>query len=346
MPGMTHDEWLAAPDPVGVVGAADAPEIAVPVEKVETPETPVVAATETPSTPSEAASQAAAAGATATEQVEAAQKFMEAQLADGKPFQIPEGVKIPLVRNGETTWQTIEEARKEAMIGRDYTIKRQEDSARMRQLELDRRLDSARVQAKEQFLEEQMKTAALARTSPEEAMKYEQYQEMYRNVPWFKAQVDAAAQGKVLQAERAVYQEVAEEQAMQAEATRLMDDVRSVAVDLGIDPTRLGAAYSTALQLNEAGLGRQEIVRIAQAEAQYAKGVLSPIEARVVALEAENKGFKDAAAAAAKNAQTAEGIRRSVSPVGKPASGAPSPEAAAKLTKTDFLGRSAEWARS
>jgi antirestriction protein len=307
------------------------------IETVETPapvETPIVAAevpVETPATPA------------AVEQ--AVQDFIDAQL-DGKPFQLPRNAAVPLKRGEEVEYVPIAELQKRGMLEKDYRAKTADLAAQRRQMEVQERVNAARIAAMETWQKEQQEFAAKAYQSPEDQARYESFIEQYRGNPAFKQMVDDAAAARVMQAERAAIDEVQGEDALKAEVQELYTAIQRTAEKFpGVDADQVRVAYARDLQTGATHVGVDAIESYFQREAEKRQSILGPVNTELDALKRQIATLSQQLQAQQHNEKTQLQIARATSPVAAPAGGqARDPKPAATQLKGRTLSeRSREW---
>jgi len=343
----TQEQWIADGTP------DKAPVTEVTPEVVATPEptpeaAPVVAAPETPAvTPAPTPTPAPAPAAPPAPTV---QEFIEAQL-DGKPFQLPKGVLLPLKRGDTVEYEPITEVQARGMFERDYRIKTTEVNAERQRLQLEAAKMAAREKALEAFRDEQIKRVSTIPTTPEEQAKAIALAELAKNDPFFQKLFEDAQQGRVLSAEREVEQQHEDAERQAAVMDLVERDIARFSSQYHIDAARLRDAYSAELIAGRAELHPASLEALARQEAQYkqsvADSVVAPLQSKVDELLAKVAAFEAAQAAASHNESTKQAIARAANPVGVPAPavGAPVPTpASGKITGSTISERSGSWA--
>lgn len=347
----TPAEWIKDGTPSEVPVTTETPA----VETASVEASPVVDTTATVDTPATVAAEATAAAtaagaspdAAAAAGAQAAQDFIEGRLGD-QPFQIPKGVQLPWKRGNETGFAPIEELQLGGMRERDYRIKTSELAAQRRELEVQARVQAARAAAIEEAHRENEERVRQAYASPEEQAKHEAFLTQYRHDPYFKQQVDAALEGRVLRAEQAARAEY-ESEVQTADIAR---QVASAIEDIGqkypdVDPSFIRQQYSEALVNDRLPLSAAAIESLYQAEAQRVARYREPLTGQLDALRAEIAQLKSRDAAEAHNTTTRQALRRAANPVAAPVGGTPpAPVApATNLSGRTMQERSREWSR-
>lgn len=343
---MDADTWIAkdpapgtaadspAPDPSP--GADAASEATPPGATTGAPGTEVAAGAEA------AAAEAKAAGATDAQAAQAAQEYIEAQL-DGKPFQLPKGVRIPWEQGGEQGFVSVDEARRNFLFQRDFTRKtqalaeeRRRDRAAQDEWERQRVATEARFEA----LERERKAFLDAQLDPGARERLDRHLEAMATDPEYRRRwergLEADAHDAVA-AFDATQRVQAETQAIITDAQRYIDE--TAATYPGVDPLDVEAIYAEqwrrAAQLEDPrerqartdqlrkpsfvdAIFKHEAQRIERVTAPL-KGELDGLKKQLATLQAERRTDQH-------NTETAAAIARAKGPkVGVPAGAAPAP---------------------
>jgi hypothetical protein len=342
----TKDEWIAdgTLDTAPVTAATPAVEATPAATPAVAPEaTPAAAAA--PATPAAAPAVPAAPPAPTV-----VQEFIEAQL-DGKPFQLPKGVMLPLKRGDTIEYEPVDVVQSRGMLERDYRIKTGQVAEERRQLALEAAKLSARMKALEGFKSDQLTRLNTIPTTPEEQAKAIALAELSKNDPFFQKLFEDAEQGRVLSAEREVEEQQVEAERQVAIVNLIENDIARFSTQYGVDAARLRDRYSAELTAGHAELHPSALEALARQEAQYRQSVadsaVAPIQSKLDELLARVSAFEAAQAAADHNASTKQAIARAANPVGAPppAVGAPVPtSAASKISGATMMERSNSWA--
>jgi hypothetical protein len=281
----------------------------------------------------------------------AIEDFIEARRGD-QPYQLPKDVLIPFKRGEDVEWVTVAEAQKRGMLEKDYRVKTAEAADLRRQYETALRVTEARRVEMEKWFEEERQRQAQAYASPEDAARYEQYQELLRTAPWLKDIVNQAYAGRLITAEAQAQAAVTQEDALRTEATQLAQAI----ADLGqkyptVDAEMIRERYALELQAEVAPLSVEYVESLYQKEAARLDAInarlTSPLQSKLDALSAQVQELTKGKAAEAHNEKTKQAIERTLAPVGAPVGGQPAAAqpAAATLTGKSMADRGREWAR-
>lgn len=340
----SHDEWLkdATVTETPVTTATPVIDTPAPAAVADTPAVDTQAATV-----ESVAAASTAAGATAAETAAAVQEFIEGRVGD-QPFQIPKNVQIPWKRGNEQGFVSIEEAQREAMMGRDYRIKTAQLADQRRALEIEQRVSSARTAASEAWNESERSRVAKAYESPEEQARHEAFLASYRSDPHFKAMVDKAHRADIMTAEQGAINEYNQQEAIHAEANAVADAIVSIGQQFpGVDPALIRSQYATALQNDSLPLSPAAIEHLYKQESARATAYAAPLRSELDALKATLAQVQAAQAGKAHNETTRTSIQRATNPVAAPSGGnPPAPVAPARtLAGLTQAERSREWSR-
>lgn len=253
--------------------AAPAASAAAVAGAVKAGESAVAAASAAGATPA----QAAAAGD------QAAAEFLEAVGPDGKPFQIPLGVKIPIKRNGKTELVSIADAQKSTMMETDYRHKTAAVAQDRRALAA----EQARIKAERDQVAADRKQYEDAQLDPD---KWEQYQEHLKQLqtnPAYRENWEAGRHAVLDRAELNAFREGEQQAVVQSAAESVLQTINTLASEYpGADVASVQAEYGQALQRGEAELTEQSLRTFFKAEAQRATRYAGPLQKQLEALQA------------------------------------------------------------
>lgn len=356
IPGLTAPASPASAPvaPVEPPNAVEAPPVAAPVpEPVARPLAPPVDPVVTPQ-------QVAEVGFIGAKQGEA-------------EFRIPNDVLVPLKRHDKVEWVPAEQAFREAMMGHDHKMSKQEALAQRQQFQRDQealQVERARLAEEARWNAEETDRLRQAMADPAAYQAHQDHLAQMATNPVYRAQVEAAQRARSLEAENAVYRSRAE----QAEIQRGIDttlgvmeamkdrypgvSVEAVRKQYGAEVTLYEQAVaSRAVQAGrpvplvrwgEGPLTAQAIERVFQEQASILQGAVAPVNGRVAALEKELADLKAQGHAAAANAQTTHAVARAQAPNVRPAGSPPAPAAPPKerIPIRDMPDRIRQWIES
>lgn len=290
-----------------------------------------------------------APGASAAE----VQEFIDAQLADGSPFKLPKGVRIPLKRGETTIYDPIEDVQKRGMLELDYRHKTADTARERRSLEQERIAHAAavaRTTARETWLNERETEMREAQKDPEKWAAYQEMQRLYQENPQFRKVMDDALAKRETDAVNAVYQErdyQAQVQEGVTAAAGWIDQLASDPAFQGVNPDRVRVRYAEALQSGRATLDPREVRALYEDEARYVVQTTSPLTKELADLKAEVAALKAGKAAEKHNAGTAHALNRAKTPpvaaTGRPPAPTPA-KPTGKFGLQDLVERNQAWA--
>jgi hypothetical protein len=320
------------------------PKDAPPVRAADTSATP---------TPAQAASAAPATVPAAGASAQEVQEFIDAQLADGSPFKLPKGVRLPLKRGDTTVYDPVEEIQKRGMLELDYRHKTAEIARQRREHEAAQTrfaADQARIQAREQWLAEQEAEMREAQKDPEKWEAYQELQRMYQTNPRFRQVMDDALAKRETDAENAVYQEREYQTQVQEGVTLAATWIEQLASDpkyQGVNPDRVRVRYAQALTAGQATLDPGEVRALYEEEARYLADSQSPLQKQLADLQAQVEALKASQAAEKHNAKTTHALDRAKTPPvaasGRPPAPAGAPKAG-RFGMNELAERNQAWA--
>lgn len=262
----------------------------------------------------QAASAAAAEGASPAEQAAAAaagaQKFIDGQL-DGKPFQVPEGVLVPITVKGATVFKPLSEVMASGMRLEDYSRKSAQNAERARAINaqsVQQRAEAARLAEQQRQIDADKAELEAARNDPQKYEELQEHQRLYATNPIYKKNVDDAREKALADAQLRVYEEEATATTVQTTAEAVQQAIETYSADYpGVDPEIVRANYAAALVQGTADLTEATLRSFFKAEADRVATVAAPFRTEVESLRAELAELKrnqtSAATAAAHNAQ-------------------------------------------
>ena len=297
------DAWTKADQPPATDTAP--PVEAPPTEPAPTTETPP-AEPPAPPTPAEA------------EYIEALIREAQGD-TPAETLKIPVTAKLPLKRGTETIYEPAKDVLESGMRWEDYKAKTREVGEARRELEdhAARVLaDTARLQAREKWIEEEKARLREAQQDPE---KWERYQthltRLAEDAEYAQTYKDALAHRERLaedEATAAARYEEAKRTGVQQATTWIMETAQDPKYR-GVDPDRVRLIYAQQLERGVAGLDPSAVEAIFAQEAQYLSSA-SPLTQKVAELEAKIAALTNGNTAAQHNAQTAQVLRRAAAP--------------------------------
>jgi len=287
------------------------------------------------------AAQASATPAPAAPTLAEVQEFIEAQLADGSPFKLPKGVRLPLKRGDTTVYDPVEDIQKRGMLELDYRHKTAERAREKRENDtLRARLeaDQARTEAREQWLAEREAEMVAAQKDPEKWESYLEMQRRYKEDPQFRKVMDDALAKRESDAELAVYREREHTQTVQQGvelANSWIDEVGADPKFAGVNPERVRVRYAQALSAGQASLDPGQVRAIYEDEARYLADSQTPLMKELADLKARLAAVEAGKAAEKHNAATSHALSRAKTP---PVAATGRPPAPATAPKTGRFG--------
>lgn len=282
---------------------------------------------------------------------EIAQKFIEGRVGE-EAFQVPEGLKLPQQRDGETTYVDLQDVINRGMMGDDYRIKtteladgrrtleRSTDDITAREARLDIRLEQAKAREAEM-------NAAL--TDPKSAAAYQEHLNQYASNPMYKQHVDQSLLQQETQAERDVLQGREDARIVSEASTTVVSWIDSLKGEyVGVNPERVQAEYARALSAGTAPLDISAVRSIFQAEAEHVNQILSPLQGQLADITSQLKSLQAGADADQHNETTAHAVGRAKAPPVATGSGAPAKTTVTpgKFTPNQLQERKQEWVKA
>lgn len=347
-----NDAWAKAGAAAAVVETPPPPPPPAETPPPAAPAAPAapVAPAAPPATPA-----APVAGAAATIE------FIEALLEEGEPekvtkrLQIPKNARIPLDVNGKIEYLTVEEVRSNGMRERDYHGKTMEVAEGRKQLEEHAaRLvaDRARLTAREEFHQGELKRFRDAQKDPEKAEAFQAHLERMVADPEYAKMYEDALEGRERRAVDAGAEAVRDQDLMREGFAKAVTWISSIAKETRfqyVDPERVRELYGEALAKGKAVLDEKDVRRIFETEAQYLDKSLTPLTKQLADLQAQVTAKAATDAATAHNANTQHALARDKAPpvtTGQPAApAAPNPLLGKGKTTRDLPEVNAAWNR-
>lgn len=283
-----------------------------------------------------------------TVEAEAMQAFIEAKLGD-EPFQLPDGLAVPLKRGDETEYVPIDEVLKMGMRGKDYTLKTTEVAQLRRTLDREREefaKQEARTEARAKYLEEQEAELRAAQTDPAKWQAYQEHLQQYQSNPYYRKNVDAALRSRETEAELGAMRESAEARVVSEASETAIGWIEGLASEFpGVDPERVRGLYAHALQSGTAQLSPDYVRRIYQSEKDYVDRTVSPLRSELDDLKATIASLQAANAAETHNQTTQHAVQRARAPKVNTGGGAPTQVkvAAKKFDPRELADRNQAW---
>ena len=327
----------------------ETPEVVEDVVEAKTEVTETIEATETVETdkPDEATGTVEE---TKTEEAEeVAQKFIEGKLGE-ETFQLPEGVLVPLERDGKTEYVAIEEVLKRGMMEQDYRHKTAELADSRRAFETSQATASherAKLEAKEKYLAEQENEIKAALSDPESAERFQQHLEMLRTNPMYKKTWEQGLANRETEAERDSLQAEKDDRVVREASTTALGWIESLATEFeGVDQGRVATVYGQRLSAGQASLDISDVRSIYQAEADYLSRASEPLRDQLATLSAKIDGLTASQAAEEQNETTQHAVKRAKTTPVATGAGAPakSTTTPGKFGPNELATKTQEWA--
>jgi len=343
--------WIADGTPAVEPVTTETPAVVAVPEQPRGPDGKFLAADASSATPLPAAA-AAPATPTPASTPAAIQEFIEAQLADGSPFKVPKGLRLPLKRGDTIVYDPVEEIQSRGMMERDYRIKTDEASRFRReteQMQTQLRAETAKVEARDKWLAEREAEMIEAQKDPAKWESYQQMQALYQTNPHFRKTLDDALAKRETDAEIAVYREQEHAAAVTQGAELAYSWITEASREFpGVDPERVRVLYSQALKAGMAAIDPADVRAIYQQEAGYLTKSRGPLEQELATLKAQVEALTAAKAAEKQNATTQHAVQRAKTPPVATVGNAPTPVpplTPGRFGQNELVERNAEWAR-
>lgn len=321
-------------EPVTESTPAEAPPVEAAPEVVETAETAPVETAEAPETP--------------------VQAFIDARL-NGEVYELPEGVELGLKRGedrdgtAKVEYVPILDVHKNGMMERDYRHKTTDHANTVREFDA-RRSEFTRAQAaletRTKFLDEQEQQIRGAITDPTKAQEFAEHLRQYESNPMYRANVDTAQSTREVVAERDALREDADQRVIADAVTLATGWIDGMAAEFPeVSPERVRTTYAQQLTGGAANLDPSAVRGVYQAEADYLKTSVSPLQRQIDELTAKFNAKEGVTAAETHNEDTQHKIDRAKAPKVNTGRGAPTttPVEPTKFEPRELPDRISAW---
>ncbi len=277
-------------------------------------------------------------------------KYIEAKVGE-EAFQLPEGVMVPQVRNGETEYVSIQDVIARGQRGNDYRIKTTELGQMRSTLDQERndftvataRLEarSASLQAKEDQLRENM-------TDPTKAAAFQEHLQQYQDNPTYRENVDRALKSEDVEAELQALQHAETVRQNKAGVDFVLSTIEELAAEYpGVSPARVQTVYAADLRAENTQLSREAIEGVFKAENEYLETSNSPLREQLAEITRQMAVLQEANDADQHNDKTNHAVERAKSPPVSTGRSAPAPTATtqSKFSPNVLQEKMAEWTR-
>lgn len=308
---------VATPEPTPATPAAPVPATAptTPAGASGTPEaTPVTA------DPATAPAASTAAGGPSD--------WIVAKRGD-EEFRIPADAVLEFKRRDETLTRTMDEFRRDGMMGTDYQLRKAQFETERQQVQREREQEAvarARLAERQAFLDEQERALREAQTDPQKFEQWQGHMEQLRSNPQYRQAFEASLAKRETDAENRVLRERAETDYVTRAAATVEGwidalkgkypgvPVESVQRDFAAQVTLYEQRMGRLGQLGEGPLTPNALEQVFQQHAGVYQQAVAPVTARMKALEDELAALKA-------NAQTDHAVARAKTPSTAPVRG-------------------------